>query len=164
MNLNGELHMEGAVINSFCLDAVQDLHPELNEIWISRIVDHSQVKPAQNLLDALNNLIMLYAGTTSRNDVQLFVDKHHQEELLYALHQSRKGKTDHQPQWMEVIELPVWSGAQYYWTQENFDASIKASEAACLQTIEHYDAHISRGRQGQTLRKPQASLVLGRQI
>jgi len=144
--------MEGAVIDSFCLDNVQDLHPELNEIWISRIVDHAQVQAPRHLLDALNNLIMLYAGTTSLNDVQHFVDRHHQEELLYALNETQQGRHDHQPHWIEVIELPVWSGAQYYWTHENFDACIQASELACMQTLRDYDTRISRNRQGQALR------------
>lgn len=160
LELNGRLHMEGAVINSFCLEAIQSLHPEINEVWFSRIVDHSQVLPPKNLLDALNNLIMLYAGTTSLNDVRNFADRHHQQELLYALHQARQGKLGHQPHWVEVIELPVWSGAQFYWTHENFDASVKASQAHCLQVIRDYDKRISRGRQGQALRKPHVEWVV----
>lgn len=160
LELQGRLHMEGAVIDSFCLENVQDLHPELNEIWISRIVDHEQVQPPRHLLDALNNLIMLYAGTTSLNDVRRFADRHHQEEVLYALNEAQQGRSGHQPHWIEVIELPVWSGAQYYWTHENFDACIQASEQACMQSLRDYDARVSRNRQGQALRAPLAQHIV----
>ncbi|MBV8621782.1 MAG: patatin-like phospholipase family protein [Curvibacter sp.] len=151
-----ELHMEGALIDSFNLSAVQELHDDFNEIWISRIVDHSQVKPPKNLLDALNNLIMLYAGTTSKHDIDLFVDRHHMEELSYALHQARHGGDPrHEPHLIEVIQLPVWSGTNYHWTQSNFNDSIAASQAACDKVIRDYAKGLRKNGAGKTaLRTP----------
>jgi hypothetical protein len=156
VKLDDELHMEGAAVDSFCMDAIYHLHSDLNEVWVSRIVDHSQLKAPKNLLDALNNLIMIYAGTTSKNDIQLFVDKIHREELLYALHQSRTGNNEYQPHLIEVIELPVWSKAEYYWTLDNLDACIQASEAACMEVIKNYATGLHRHAGVVTQRKLEA--------
>ncbi len=139
VEIDGEMYMEGALVDSFCLEAIYDGHSDLNEIWVSRIVDHQQVKRPRNLLDALNNLIMLYAGTTSRHDITAFVNKLHNEELLFALHHEKCGpKCEHHPHVTEVIELPVEPTTTYYWNYENLDNSIRESRKKCAEVIERY--------------------------
>jgi hypothetical protein len=44
----------------------------LDEVWVSRIVDVKQVRPPNNLHDALANLCMLFAGAVGDDDVKLF--------------------------------------------------------------------------------------------
>jgi hypothetical protein len=50
-------------------------HPDLDEIWVSRIVDAQQVRKPQNLHDSLANLCQLFAATVGEDDVRLF--EHH---------------------------------------------------------------------------------------
>lgn len=164
VQLDGQWHCEGALIDSFNFGAaVQDghnhghanpppkndtsLHPhrhrvDFNEIWVSQIVDHKQVKVPENLLDALNNLIMLYAGTTSRRDIERMVDELNRWKMIRVL-----VDPTYQPDYVECLRLPVWEGAKYHWSQENFNASVDRSKADCLAFIQEYSDHLSaKGR------------------
>ena len=139
VKVDGELHIEGALIDSFCFEAIHQRHNDINEVWISQIVDHSQVKPPTNLLEALNNLIMLYAGTTSRHDVEMFVNDINRHEYMKTLLDD-----GHEPNPIECLRLPVEPTTQYLWSYENLDNSIRLSKANCLVFIQDYDRHISR--------------------
>lgn len=133
VEIGGELHMEGALIDSFCFEAIHQNHSDLNEIWVSRIVDHSQVKEPTNLLEALNNLIMLYAGTTSKHDIEIFVNDINRQELVGAMIDGRE------PDMIEILQLPVESTTTYFWSYENLDNSVRKSKASCLDFIRRYD-------------------------
>ena len=100
VQLDNGLHMEGALIDSFCFEAIHNRHDDLNEVWVSQIVDHKQVKPPGNLLEALNNLIMLYAGTTSRHDVEIFAHDLNRNEVMHKLLNAR-----HQVDPIELFSL-----------------------------------------------------------
>jgi len=140
VQVGSQTHIEGALVDSFCFEAVHECHADINEIWVSRIVDHSQVREPKNLLDALNNLIMLYAGTTSRNDIELFAHHINHEELMDC--QASRRKADP----IEVLQLPVESTTTYLWSYENLDNSLRRSKANCLKFIEDYCATLDRGQ------------------
>ena len=151
--VDGERHIEGALIDSFCFEAIHERHQGINEVWISQIVDHSQVRPPTNLLEALNNLIMLYAGTTSRHDVEMFVSEVNRHENLRTM--LNKG---HQAEPIECLQLPVNSTTTYLWSYENLDNSIRESKKKCLAFIEDYD----RGVSPDGLRMPQRKNLFAR--
>jgi hypothetical protein len=166
---DGHWHSEGALVDSFNFGAIPDDehgqrdtgpdkplqgHPDhphrnrvqFNEIWVSQIVDHKQVKVPENLLDALNNLIMLYAATTSQRDVDMMVDNLNRWELMGVLTDDK-----YDPKYVECLRLPVWEGAEYYWSKDNFQRTVKKSHEDCLKFIRNYDS----GRSPNGERKPE---------
>jgi len=146
VEVDGQTHIEGALVDSFCFEAVHECHDDINEIWVSRIVDHAQVREPTNLLEALNNLIMLYAGTTSRNDIELFAHHINHEELMDC-HASRR-KADP----IEVLQLPVEASTTYLWSYENLDNSVRRSKENCLKFIENYCGTLKNGQRVPRMR------------
>ncbi len=128
-------HMEGALIDSFCFEAIHDHHEDINEIWISQIVDHKQVKAPKNLLEALNNLIMLYAGTTSRHDIEVFANDMNRHDAIASLVDAK-----HKANPLEILRLPVEETTNYFWSFENFENSVTKSKKSCLAFIANYFA------------------------
>jgi predicted acylesterase/phospholipase RssA len=139
VEIDKETHIEGALIDSFCFEAVHLRHTDLNEVWISQIVCHKQVRKPANLLEALNNLIMLYAGTTSRHDIEIFVN----EVNMHELHLAPLVKPKHVAKPIEVFRMPVESSTNYFWSYRNLNDSIRRSKRNCLKFIEHYDAGVA---------------------
>lgn len=153
--IDGKPHMEGALIDSFCIDVVHGLAADtksqrsINEVWISQIVDHTQINPPRHLLDALNNLIMLYAGTTSQDDIAMFVNDYNYQQYLAHSVLSREGTAKspgevYVPRPIEVIRLPVQADTRHYWTFSNFDHSVDLSEKACWKVIEAYGRSLTK--------------------
>jgi predicted acylesterase/phospholipase RssA len=162
VKVDGETYVEGALIDSFCFEAVRGIDhsiqqsiqesmnaslngrivDSINEVWVSQIVDHSQVKAPTNLLEALNNLIMLYAGTTSRHDVEVFVNEHNRLEYMRHLMTLSDGPDMYIPRPIEFLRLPIQSETQYLWSHENFDNSVAKSKQCCLKFIEAYSTRV----------------------
>lgn len=170
IEIDGKLHIEGALVDSFCFEAVRYLDKlsphaksgagtEINEVWISQIVHHKQVQAPQNLLDALNNLIMLYAGTTSRYDIQCFINDHnHGEYARFMLDKldelapagsagakrakakapAKPADRKPPPDPIEYLRLPIQAKTTHYWSQQNLKDSIEASRDECYEYIERY--------------------------
>jgi predicted acylesterase/phospholipase RssA len=67
--INGTTYVEGATIDTVGFKDLLKNHPDLDEIWVCRILDTHQIRPHHNLVEALNNLVMLFASTTSEDDV-----------------------------------------------------------------------------------------------
>lgn len=137
VEVDGELHCEGALLDSFCFEAVYRNHDHINEVWISQIVDHKQVRPPANLLDALNNLIMLYAGTTSRNDIETFVNYLNREEYVQV-----RLNPQYEANYIECFQLPVPESTEYYWSYTNYENSVRASRNACAEYLRNYDLEL----------------------
>jgi len=148
VKVDGAPHIEGALVDSFCFQAVHKNHQDLTEVWISQIVDHTQIREPRNLLDALNNLIMLYAGTTSRHDIQMCVNQLNHDEYARAINDG-----NHRPKWIECFRLPVYKDTNYFWSESNFDRSVNESYRRCKRFIKFYDS--GRTRSGR--RRTQAS-------
>ncbi len=97
------------------------LNPDLNEVWGSRILDIKQIRQPENLYDALNNLVMLFAATTSKDDVKLF---------KYKVAESGRD--------IRGIEIPVEANISYDWTWENLDRSIEDGYRATNGVLSAY--------------------------
>ena len=129
VKIDGTTYVEGATVDTVGFKDLLQNHPDLDEVWVCRILDRRQIHPHHNLVEALNNLVMLFASTTSEDDVKLF--KFHLEKINAdrAAEASRK---------IDLIEFPVDFHTNYEWTHSNLHASTKTSRATALRTIETY--------------------------
>ena len=121
VEIDGMQFAEGAVIDTVNFADILQRHPDIEEVWVSRLLDVSQARPPKNLLDALNNLVMLFAATVSEDDIKLF--KFHIKE-------------EQRP--VRVIEIPVSMDIDYDWTWSNLDHGIAAGYEAANGVIARY--------------------------
>lgn len=135
VNIDGTTYVEGATIDTVGFWDLLQNHPDLDEIWVCRILDTHQIHPHHNLVEALNNLVMLFASTTSEDDVKLF--KFHLEKLN-ADRAAQAAKEGREPHLIDLVEFPVDYHTSYEWTHSNLKASAKASCATARRTIEQY--------------------------
>lgn len=117
-----DVYCEGATVDTVNFRRLIEDHPELEEIWVSRVLDHHQIRSPENLYDALNNLIMLFASTVSENNVAAF--RRHAEELGW------KGK---------IVEIAVSAEINYDWSHSNLDHSIAEGYAAADAVVVEYE-------------------------
>ena len=123
VEIDGETYCEGATVNSVNFEHLLEKHPDLDEVWVSRILDRKQVHKPENLYDALNNLVMLFAATTSEYNVKLF-----------KLHLQQIGSK------VKLIEIPVAQSINYDWSYDNLDRSIRDGYDAASLTVDRYRA------------------------
>ncbi|WP_135081030.1 patatin-like phospholipase family protein [Terasakiella sp. SH-1] len=121
VKIGGDTYCEGATVDTVNFEDLMRYHPDLDEVWVSRILDLHQIRRPENLYDALNNLVMLFAASTSEDDVRLF--KHHIKDKGYDV---------------KVIEVPVAANINYDWNYSNLERSINDGYAAADYTIKQY--------------------------
>ena len=115
-------YCEGALVDTVNFESLLEEHPDLDEIWISRIVDSKQVRKPENLHDALANLCQLFAATVGEDDVRLF--KYHLKE--------KKG-------WLgTVVEIHVPGHINFKWNHSNLDNARRLGKASAEQAIAAY--------------------------
>jgi predicted acylesterase/phospholipase RssA len=129
VNIDGDTYCEGALIDTVNFKRLLDDFPDLDEIWISRIVDEQQIRPPRNLHDALANLCQLFAATVGEDDVKLF-----------KFHIKERGWTG------KIREIEVSSGINYQWNHSNFDRSIKLGEEAVGRTLKKIEAEQGKSK------------------
>jgi len=71
-NDDGHEYSEGALIDTVNFRNLIEDHPDLDEIWVVRIVDYRQVRRPRNLHDSLANLCQQFAAEVGENDIRLF--------------------------------------------------------------------------------------------
>ena len=123
VTMNGKVYCEGATIDTVNFEDLLTNHPDLDEVWVSRILDRKQIRRPENLYDALNNLVMLFASTTSEDDVKLF--KYHLWETGSKV---------------KVVEIPVAHNINYDWSWSNLDRSIVDGRIAAEAALRAYRA------------------------
>ncbi len=123
VEMDGKVYCEGATVDTVNFEDLLRNHPDLDEVWVSRILDRRQIHRPENMLDALNNLVMLFAATTSEDDVKLF-----------KFHIKESGAK------VRVVEIPVAANVDYNWNWSNLDRGIKDGYAAATITLQHYRA------------------------
>jgi len=101
------------------------------------------VRAPDTLYDALNNLVMLFASTTSEDDVKLF--KYHAAEVGW------KGK---------IIEIPVAHNINYDWTYSNLDRSMKDGYEATDLVLKKYLADQGKAPASKPAAKAAAGRIL----
>ena len=121
VTIAGDMYCEGATIDTVNFEHLLENHPDLEEVWVSRILDRKQVRPADTLYQSMNNLVMLFASTTSEDDVKLF---------KYKLREANSK--------VKVVEIHVSHQTNYDWTHSNLTNSIAAGWAATDKALKDY--------------------------
>lgn len=120
-------YCEGALVDTVNFESLLEEHPDLDEIWVSRIVDSKQIRKPKNLHDALANLCQLFAATVGEDDVKLF--KYHVR--------SEKDKNRD----LTVVEIRVPGHINFNWNHSNLENGRKLGNAAGKQAIKAYKEH-----------------------
>jgi predicted acylesterase/phospholipase RssA len=128
VKIDGETYCEGALVDTVNFRSLLEEHPDLDEIWISRIVDAKQIQKPQNLHDALANLCQLFAATVGEDDVKLF---------KYHVQYPEAGET---PWKGTVVEIQVPSHIDFKWNHSNLDKGQRLGRGAAEKAIEAYRA------------------------
>jgi predicted acylesterase/phospholipase RssA len=118
VTIDGDTYCEGALVQTINFENLLEDHPDLDEIWVVRIVDTQQVRAPKSMTDSLGNLCMLFAGALGADDVQLF--KYHARELGW------KGK---------IIEIRVSTDLGYEWSHSNLKHGIEDGYHAADEAI-----------------------------
>jgi predicted acylesterase/phospholipase RssA len=148
-------YCEGALVDTVNFDSLLEEHPDLDEIWVSRIVDAKQIRRPENLHDALANLCQLFAATVGEDDVKLF--KYHVKEA-HTLDRAAEagilekavecgmldkpaadGKNGKKPWRGVVIEIHVPGHINFKWNHSNLENSITLGYAAAKQAIDAFN-------------------------
>ncbi|MEO5359489.1 MAG: patatin-like phospholipase family protein [Nitrospirota bacterium] len=108
IELDGKMYCEGAMVDTINFKDIIRNHPDLDEIWVVRLLNLSQIKAPKSLLDSLNNLIMLFAASMSEDAISM---------LRFRL-EKRRMRT-------RVIEVPVMGDILYEWSESNLEQSIE---------------------------------------
>ncbi len=130
VEINGDTYCEGALVDTVNFEKLLEDHPDLDEIWVSRIVDSKQVRAPKNIGDALANLCMLFAATVGEDDIKLF--RYHVKE---------------DDKWHgKIIEMKVSPKIDFNWTHGNLDRGRDAGYEAADDVLKDYEASdIPRG-------------------
>jgi predicted acylesterase/phospholipase RssA len=118
VTIEGDTYCEGALVQTISFENLLEDHPDLDEIWVVRIVDTQQVRAPTCMTDAIGNLCMLFAGALGEDDVRLF--KYHARELGW------KGK---------IIEVRVSTDLGYEWSHSNLKHGIEDGYDAADEAI-----------------------------
>lgn len=125
VKIDGDTYCEGALVDTVNFQTLIENHgDEIDEIWVSRIVDSKQIRKPENLHDALANLCQLFAATVGEDDVKLF---------KYHLKEESKWKGT-------VVEIHVPAHIDFKWNHSNLDKGRKLGRAAAEEAIAAYDA------------------------
>jgi predicted acylesterase/phospholipase RssA len=106
-NDDGKEYSEGALVDTVNFRNLVEDHPDLDEIWVCRIVDYRQVRLQHNLHDSLGNLCEQFAAEVGENDIELF--KTHLRKST--------GRTP------RVVEIPLQPKTKigFRWDHENLE-------------------------------------------
>lgn len=121
VTIGDDTYCEGATIDTVNFEHLLQNHPDLDEVWVSRILDRKQIRPTRNLYDSLNNLVMLFASTTSEDDVKIF--KYKLKEIGSKV---------------RVVEIPVNHHVSYDWSWSNLERAILDGERATDAVLKAY--------------------------
>jgi predicted acylesterase/phospholipase RssA len=120
-------YCEGALVDTVNFESLLEEHQDLEEIWVSRIVDSKQIRKPENLHDALANLCQLFAATVGEDDVKLF--KYH----------VRSEKDKHRKR--TIVEIRVPGHINFKWNHSNLENGRELGRAAGKQAIKAYREH-----------------------
>jgi predicted acylesterase/phospholipase RssA len=121
VTIDNDVYCEGALIETINFSHLLEHHKQLDEIWVSRIVDPKQVKAPRNITDALGNLCMLFAGALGDDDVKLF--KYHARD----------------ERWQGIIyEIRVSADINFDWTHNNLENGKAQGRAAVTELLNFY--------------------------
>lgn len=124
VEMGGKTYCEGALVDTVNFKSLLEEHHDLDEIWVSRIVDSQQIRKPNNLHDAMANLCQLFAATVGEDDVKLF--KYHV-------------KYDGPKKWTgTVVEIHVPAHINFKWNHSNLDHGRALGRVATDEAIAAY--------------------------
>ena len=129
VKIDNDIYCEGALIDTVNFKNLLVEHPNIDEIWVSRIVDAKQIRAPKNLHDALANLCQLFAATVGEDDVELF--KYH---IQYDKLPNGKKWTG------TLVEIRVGSRINFEWNHTNLDVGREDGYQAAMEAIRAYRA------------------------
>jgi predicted acylesterase/phospholipase RssA len=141
VQIDGDIYCEGALIDTVNFEELLEDHPDLDEIWISRIVDASQILPPKNMLDSTANLCELFAATVGEDDVKLF--KYHVKEAV--LNSTKRKWTG------TIIEIQVERSINFEWSHTNLENGCARGREAAHQAYGRYETRIKDKKPNQLL-------------
>jgi predicted acylesterase/phospholipase RssA len=120
-NDDGHHYSEGALLDTVSFKDLVEDHPDLDEIWVCRIVDYDQVHLQKSLHDSLGNLCEQFAAEVGENDVALF--KNHLRKSTGRI--------------PRVVEIPLHAKTKvnYRWDRANLDEGFKEGKRAVEKLI-----------------------------
>ena len=127
VEIESMIYCEGATVDTVNFEHLLQNHPDLDEVWVSRILDVKQVRRPNNLVDALNNLVMLFASAVSADDVTQFIEDVERKKAAGLVKKSLK-----------VLQLEVDHSIYYDWTYSNLDASTEDGYRAADRLLTAY--------------------------
>jgi predicted patatin/cPLA2 family phospholipase len=127
VDTRGTTYCEGALVDPVNFVDLLEEHPDLDEIWVCRIVDRKQIHEPKNLHDALANLCQLFAATVGEDDVKLF-------EYHVACDTLPSGQ-----EWNgTVVEIHVPHHIDFKWNHSNLERGRDLGKSAAMRAIEAY--------------------------
>jgi predicted acylesterase/phospholipase RssA len=143
VELDGDTYCEGALIDTVNFESLLQDHPDLEEIWISRIVDAKQVRKPKNLHDALGNLCQLFAATVGEDDVRLF--KYHVR--------TKKNWTG------TIVEIRVSENINFEWSHSNLDRGRAGGYQAADEAVRAYKKHLRETEGRKSRNKAEVTII-----
>ncbi|NBB70030.1 MAG: patatin-like phospholipase family protein [Alphaproteobacteria bacterium] len=132
VEMNGDVYCEGALVDTVNFKRLLEDHPDLDEVWVLRIVSKEQIRAPQDLTEGLANLCMLFAASVGEDDVKLFVN-HVKED--------RREDAPEERRWPgRVYEIPVATGIDFDWNVSNLEAGIAAGYRETSNILDAYKA------------------------
>ena len=128
VQIDGDTYCEGALVDTVNFEELVEDHPDLDEIWISRIVDSGQIVAPKNMLDSTANLCELFAATVGEDDVKLF--KYHVKETV--LKRTKRKWTG------TIIEVQVERNINFEWSHTNLENGCERGREAAHQAYARY--------------------------
>ena len=125
VEIDGDTYCEGALVDTVNFQRLLEDHKDLDEIWVSRIVDAKQIRRPENLHDSLGNLCQLFAATVGEDDVKLF---------KYHVREENKWKGT-------IVEIQVSHYINFKWSHENLN---RGRAAGCKAADEAYKEYMKQ--------------------
>ena len=141
VEIDGDIYCEGALVDTVNFEDLIEDHPDLDEIWISRIVDAGQILPPKNILDSTANLCELFAATVGEDDVKLF--KYHVKDAILKSTGAKWTGT--------IIEIQVERNINFEWSHSNLENGRHKGREAVDRAYKRYTEKIQGKQDGQLL-------------
>lgn len=128
VKIDGDTYCEGALVDTVNFDSLLDDNPDLDEIWVSRLLDAKQISAPKNLYDAQANLCELFAATVGEDDVEIFKNRLNTEDKFI------RGPFKK----VRLVEVPVSNSIDFTWSHSNLKQGIADGEHYAEQAIAKY--------------------------
>jgi predicted acylesterase/phospholipase RssA len=121
VEVNGDIYCEGATMDTVQFINLLEDHPDLDEVWIIRIVGINQAEAPRDMTDAIANSYMIPASAMGESSIAAF--RSHAAKIGW------RGR---------IIEVPV-PRLKWEWSVENLDRGVSLGREAIQGEWEIYE-------------------------